>query len=134
MIISNGLFGCLEFACAVISEGRLYPSACVVSLMNRINEFVVGTKANILILPKDAFGNHITSTTEEVDPSIFTLSASYEDGSLADLLNFTYVGRNELGYLGINFVPTTAGSLLLHLVSGNQTLNGSPLSFNVQPG
>ncbi|MQM01072.1 hypothetical protein Taro_033821, partial [Colocasia esculenta] len=117
-----------------VAPGKLYPSACMVSWMSPTTEFIAGTKANILILPKDAFGNNISSTTVEVDPSMFMLTASYEDGSVANLLNSTYMGWNELGYLEIEFVPITSGSLLLHLTSGNQTLNGSPLSFTVQPG
>lgn len=120
--------------CALISEGALYPPASVASWMNLENEFVAGEKARILILPKDPFGNSISSITEEGSSSTFKLSSSQEGGSAADLLNFTYWGWDELGRLGIEFVPITAGSLALHVVSGNQSLTGSPLSFRVRPG
>ncbi|CAA6672225.1 unnamed protein product [Spirodela intermedia] len=112
----------------------LYPPASVASWMNLEDEFVAGEKARILILPKDTFGNNISSITEEGSSSTFKLSSSKEDGSAAHLLNFTYTGWDGLGRLGIEFVPITAGSLSLHVVSGNQSLTGSPLSFRVRPG
>ncbi|CAA7409383.1 unnamed protein product [Spirodela intermedia] len=117
-----------------VTTGALYPPASVASWMNLEDEFVAGEKARILILPKDTFGNNISSITEEGSSSTFKLSSSKEDGSAAHLLNFTYTGWDGLGRLGIEFVPITAGSLSLHVVSGNQSLTGSPLSFRVRPG
>lgn len=114
-------------------EGRMYPSVCVASWMNLENERLAGTAVTILVLPKDAFGNNISSRSEGLESHNFTVSASYENGSIVSL-NFTYKGWNEFGYIGLEFVASTAGSLLLNVGCGNQTLNGSPLPFKVKPG
>ncbi|XP_077238223.1 gamete expressed 2 [Tasmannia lanceolata] len=117
-----------------VTAGPLYPSVCIASWMNLVNEFVAGTRANVLILPKDAFGNNISSMSEGPHSNKFTVSAFYENGSSASVLDVTYMGRNEFGYIGIGFVSATAGSLSLHVEGENKTLNGSPLLFKVKPG
>lgn len=98
-----------------------------------MNEFVAGTAVNNLVMPKDAFGNNISWTSERLESHNFTFSTSYENGTIVSL-NVTYKGWNEFGYIGFEFVAATAGSLSLHVRGENQTLNGSPLPFKVKPG
>ncbi|XP_059632750.1 protein GAMETE EXPRESSED 2 [Cornus florida] len=117
-----------------VTPGRMYPSACIVAWMGLTNEYVAGTNATVLILPKDAFGNNVSSTSEGPRSYNFSVSASNANGSTATVLNVTYKGWSEFGFLSIEFVVATAGSLLLHVKENNQTLNGSPLPFKVNPG
>lgn len=112
----------------------MYPSASVASWMNLMNEFDAGTKATVLILPKDAFGNNISSFSEERNLHNFTGSSLYVNGSIASVPNITFMGWNELGYILIDFIVVQAGDLFLRVVCDNETLNGSPLPFNVNPG
>lgn len=112
----------------------MYPSVSVASWMGLVNEFEAGTRAQVLILPKDAFGNNISSTKKEPDSYNFSLSALYENGSIASSPNCSYTGWNEFGYIIIEFIAVQAGKFLLHVEGGNQTLNGSPLPFKVNPG
>ncbi|KAH9683540.1 protein GAMETE EXPRESSED 2 [Citrus sinensis] len=116
-----------------VEPGRLNPSVCVASWMGLINEFEAGNKARIMILPKDAFGNNVTSTSEELSSFNFTVSALYANGS-ALTPNITNMGLNEVGYIIIEFILMKAGNFSLHVEAGNQTLNGSPLPFKVNPG
>lgn len=44
------------------------------------------------------------------------------------------MGWNGFGYVGIEFIASTTGNLLLHIEGENQTLNGCPLPFKVKPG
>ncbi|KAH9765907.1 protein GAMETE EXPRESSED 2 [Citrus sinensis] len=92
-----------------------------------------GNKDRIMILPKDAFGNNVTSTSEELSSFNFTVSALYANGS-ALTPNITNMGLNEVGYIIIEFILMKAGNFSLHVEAGNQTLNGSPLPFKVNPG
>lgn len=115
-------------------EGHLYPSVCVVSWMSPANEFVAGTRVTVLILPRDAFGNNISSSSDTLNSSNYIVSASNATGSVANLLNITNMGWDRLGYISIEFIVATAGSLLLHVEGENQTLSGSPLPFKVTPG
>lgn len=117
-----------------VLPGKMYPAVSVVSWKGLVHEFQAGTKAKVLILPKDAFGNNISTTSQEPNSSSFGFSAFYGNGSTARLLNVTFLGWNKVGFVSIEFVASTAGSLLLHVEGGNQTLNGSPLPFNVTPG
>ncbi|KAF6176767.1 hypothetical protein GIB67_031578 [Kingdonia uniflora] len=117
-----------------VLPGRLYPSVCVASWRGLVNEFVAGARASILVLPKDAFGNNISSTSEEPSLYKFMVSAIQENGSAMDVLNLTYTGWTGFGYVGIEFVASTIGNFLLHIEGGNQTLNSSPLPFKVKPG
>lgn len=114
--------------------GPFFPSVSVASWMGLAHEFVAGAKATLLILPKDAFGNNISSTSREPDYYNFTVFASYLNGSIASVPNITYMGWNEFGYVSIEFIATKSGSLLLNVAGGNKTLTGSPLTFNVNPG
>ncbi|KAK4855935.1 hypothetical protein QYF36_012488 [Acer negundo] len=93
-------------------------------------------KATILILPNDVFGNNISSTNEEMSAFNFVVSASYENGSVESVKNITYICWNAVGFgfIVIKFVVTTARNLLLNVEGENQTLNGSPLQFEVNPG
>lgn len=120
------------FSCLI--EGQMHLSVCVASWMNLVNEFEAGTKAIVLILPKDAFGNNISSTSEEPNSHNFTMSALYANGSIASVPNITFMGWNEFGYIVIEFVAVQAGDLLLRVEGDNETLNGSPLPFKVNPG
>ncbi|XP_062175751.1 protein GAMETE EXPRESSED 2-like isoform X3 [Alnus glutinosa] len=117
-----------------VEPGQMYPSVCVASWMNLMNEFDAGTKAAVLILPRDAFGNNISSTTEEPNVHNFTVSAFYANGSIAVVPNITFMGWNEFGYIIIEFITVQAGDLSLHVEGDNETLNGSPLPFKVNPG
>ena len=116
----------------MLFEGHTYPSACQVSWLNLVNEFVAGTKAYLSVIPKDAFGNNISSI-DGPKADYFMVSASYENGTAAVVLDFRYNGWSEVGYIGLEFVPITSGRLLLHVYGDNQTC-GSPLPFLVKPG
>ncbi|KAG2721400.1 hypothetical protein I3760_02G080800 [Carya illinoinensis] len=117
-----------------VEPGQMYPSACVASWMNLMNEFEAGMRATILIILKDAFGNNISSTGE--DPSLykFTVSSLYVNGSVASVPNISFMGSNELGYIIIEFIVVQAGDLSLRVEGDNETLRGSPLPFKVNPG
>lgn len=100
-----------------------------------MNEFEAGTRAKLGILPKDAFGNNVTSTSEDLNFHNFTLSALYpNNGSIASLLNITQIGWNGLGYISIDFIAVKAGNFFLLVQGRNQTLTGNPLAFKVNPG
>ncbi|CAH9065424.1 unnamed protein product [Cuscuta europaea] len=115
--------------------GRFHPASGVVSWPGGGRKFVAGTKAVIWILPKDAFGNNVSlKDDDKLNSYNFNLSANSENGSIASLLNVTSKGWNKFGFLGMEFVIATAGSLLLHVQGENQTLRGSPLSLDVSPG
>ncbi|KAG1364414.1 protein GAMETE EXPRESSED 2 [Cocos nucifera] len=79
---------------------------------------------------------HFSVTAGNDGPSkdYFVLSASYENGSTVNVLDVRYNGWNDVGYVGLEFVPTIAGSFLLHVYADNRTLSGSPLPFMVKPG
>nr|XP_009757468.1 PREDICTED: protein GAMETE EXPRESSED 2 [Nicotiana sylvestris] len=117
-----------------VTPGNIHPSASGVSWGNGVSEFVAGTKASVMVLPKDAFGNNISSASEGLNSYNFTLSISTFNGPVATMLNFTNKGWAITGYLEIEFVVATAGSLLLHVQGENQTLRGCPLMFIVYPG
>ncbi|KAF5198877.1 Gamete expressed [Thalictrum thalictroides] len=114
--------------------GRMYPCVSVASWRDLVNEFVAGEKATVLILPRDAFGNNISTTSEEPNSFNFLVSAYTENGSVVNVLNSTYMGWTGYGYLGIEFIAATSGNLSLHIQAENQTVNGSPLPFKVKPG
>ncbi|PKU64493.1 Protein GAMETE EXPRESSED 2 [Dendrobium catenatum] len=116
-----------------VTAGLMYPSACLPSWMDSSEESVAGTRTYLLIYPKDAFGNNISSVDMPTSDR-FTLSASYLNGSAAEIFNFVSSSWNELGYFFIEFIPTIAGRLMLHVYGDNQTLNGSPLPFTVISG
>ncbi|KAI5648713.1 hypothetical protein M9H77_34718 [Catharanthus roseus] len=103
---------------------KSYIAAGTVSWLAGVDEFIAGTKAIILILPKDAFGNNISSA----------ISASHSNGSVANILIITSKGWNQLGYLSIEFIVPTSGSLLLDVQEQNQTLIRSPLPIELKPG
>ncbi|KAJ9536923.1 hypothetical protein OSB04_029656 [Centaurea solstitialis] len=118
-----------------VTPGPIYPAGGIVSWMDEVNDFVAGTKATVLILPKDAFGNNVTSVSEGKNVEIsFEVYATNANGSKIDLLNVSNRGWNGFGYLYIEFIVTTAGSFLAHISHNNQTLIGSPLPFTVDPG
>lgn len=124
----------MNFSALFRIEGQLYPSVSVASLMGQMSQFEAGTRATVLILPKDAFGNNVSSNGEEPSSFNFTASASFANGSFASTLNITHMGWDEFGYITIEFVVMMAGKFLLNVEGGNQTLNGSPLPFAVNPG
>ncbi|KAH7842189.1 hypothetical protein Vadar_002493 [Vaccinium darrowii] len=117
-----------------VTEGKFYPAACVVSWMGQMNEFTAGTKATVMIPPKDAFGNNVSLASQEQSTFNFTVSATYVNGSIATVLNVTDNGWHEDGPLLIEFIVASAGELLLFVKEKNQSLNGSPLPFKVNPG
>ncbi|MCD7455627.1 hypothetical protein HAX54_028836 [Datura stramonium] len=117
-----------------VTPGNIYPSASLVSWKNGVSEFVAGMKASLMILPRDAFGNNISSASEGLNSYNFTLSISTFSGSVATVLNFTNKGWDISGYLVAEFIVATAGILLLNIEGDNQTLSGCPLMFIVNPG
>ncbi|XP_078445545.1 gamete expressed 2 [Wolffia australiana] len=117
-----------------VTPGIIYPPACFASWMSPENELTAGEKARVLILAKDAFGNNVFNVTEEKGSSLFKISSFLNDGSASVLQNITFRGWDALGHLEIEFVPVTAGSSLLQILSGNQHLSVSPLPFEVKPG
>ncbi|KAL2922949.1 Protein GAMETE EXPRESSED 2, partial [Bienertia sinuspersici] len=117
-----------------VNPGPMHTTVSIVSWMDYVNEFVAGTRAMALILPKDAFGNTIPSTNAELNSYIFDVSESFPNSSAANTLSVTCLGWNDHGYLRIEFIASSAGDLLLHVKRHNQTLRGSPLPFTVHPG
>ncbi|KAK9139316.1 hypothetical protein Scep_008997 [Stephania cephalantha] len=117
-----------------VLPGHMYPSASTVSWRDLVHEFVAGERAAILILPKDAFGNNISTASAEPNSYKFTVSLLYENGSIGSLPNLSYVGWTGFGYVGIEFIAAMAGNFLLRIEGQNQSLNGSPLPFQVKPG
>lgn len=99
-----------------------------------MNVFEAGENVTVLILPKDAFGNNITMTIQDLSTINFTVSVCYANGSTATGPDTFQMGLNDVGFISIQFVMVTSGNLLLHVTGENQTLNGSPLSFEVKPG
>lgn len=112
----------------------MYPAAGILSSGDGADEFVAGTRAEVFILPRDAFGNEVTSTSEGSRLYTFSLSATTSGGIPATLLNTSFKGWNQQQHLCLEFVAVTAGSLLLHVEIENQTLHGLPLPFIVHPG
>ncbi|KAK6161087.1 hypothetical protein DH2020_004468 [Rehmannia glutinosa] len=117
-----------------VNPGPMYPAAGILSWADGLNEFIAGTRAEILILPKDAFGNNVSSENEGSILHNFTLFALTSNGFPASVLNITHKGWSQHGYLNIEFITATAGNLLLHVEIENQTLHESPLPFTVNPG
>ncbi|XP_051127578.1 protein GAMETE EXPRESSED 2 [Andrographis paniculata] len=118
----------------LVNPGPMYPSGGIVSWGDGFDEFMAGTKSEVWILPKDAYGNNVSSSSEGSMLYNFTVFASKSRGIPADLLNITHKGWNQYGYLIVEFIPATAGILLLHVQIENQTLRGSPLPCTVNPG
>ncbi|KAJ0960858.1 hypothetical protein J5N97_001263 [Dioscorea zingiberensis] len=121
----------------LVYEGNLYPSTCVAHLRNFGNEFVAGTKAHVLILPKDAFGNNISLRADPPSKDYFmSISTLQKMGLFHILQDIQYNGRNELGYIVVEFTPTTAGRLLLFVYGAtNLSVPVGDLSFQeVEPG
>ncbi|XP_073002340.1 protein GAMETE EXPRESSED 2 [Typha latifolia] len=134
MVVSEDNFGITDSSLHfTVTAGHMHPSVCVASWMDQ-NEFVAGTKAYILVLPKDAFGNNISKEIDRPGKEYWRLSASYENGSAVELLDFRYSGWNKYGYLSLEFVPTIAGDLSVYVYGDNKTLRGCPLPFTVKPG
>ncbi|CAN0923116.1 Protein GAMETE EXPRESSED 2 [Linum grandiflorum] len=117
-----------------VSPGRIYPSACIVTWMDLMSEFTAGSKAVIFIVPRDAFGNNVTSIGEDLTPHNFTVSVLYGNGSLASLPNITSISWNQFDSIFLEFLAEKAGTFILDVQGGNQTLNGCPLPFKVNPG
>ncbi|XP_050214709.1 protein GAMETE EXPRESSED 2 isoform X5 [Mercurialis annua] len=115
-------------------SAKIYPSVCIASWMGGLNEFEAGSKVVVFVVPRDAFGNNVSSTAEDLKPHNFSVSALYANGSIACLPNISHIGWNEFGLITIEFVAEKAGILLLDVKGGNQSLNGSPLPLKVNPG
>ncbi|KVH88614.1 Filamin/ABP280 repeat-like protein [Cynara cardunculus var. scolymus] len=116
-----------------VTPGPIYSPGGIVSWMGQLNNFVAGMKATLLILPKDAFGNNVTSLSEGRNIDGFEVYATYANGSNVILQDVSNQGWNGFGYLCIQFTLTTAGSFLAHVKQKNETLIGSPLPFTVDP-
>lgn len=112
----------------------MYPSVCVASWKGMKYEFEAGSKATIMVLLKDSFGNSISKTTEVSYLPDFKLSMLNKNGSIASEPGISNMGWNEFDYIVIEFIVTKAGNFSLRIEGGNQTLNGSPLPLKVNPG
>ncbi|KAE9598911.1 putative immunoglobulin-like protein [Lupinus albus] len=119
--------------CYFMTEGNMYPSVCVASWKGLKNEFEAGSKATIMVLLKDAFGNFISKTTEVSYLPDFKLSVLHENGSIASVPDISNMGWNEFDYIIIEFIVTKAGNFSVFVEGGNQTLNGYPLPLKVNP-
>ncbi|KAL2341782.1 hypothetical protein Fmac_009722 [Flemingia macrophylla] len=117
-----------------VEPGNMYPSVCVASWKGVKHEYEAGSKATIMVLLKDAFGNHISKTTQVSYLPDFKLFVLHENGSVASVPDISNMGWNVFDYVVIEFVVTKAGTFSLSLEGGNQTLNGSPLPLTVNPG
>jgi hypothetical protein len=117
-----------------MTEGNMYPSVCVASWKGMKYEFEAGSKATIMVLLKDAFGNGISETTQVSYMPDFKLSMLSENGSVASEPDISNMGWNEFDYIVFEFVATKSGNFSMHIEGGNQTLNGSPLPLKVNPG
>lgn len=115
------------------SIGHIYPSGCTVSWMG-YNEVLAGTKASILVLPSDAFGNNLAKGSLGPTDQYFNLSVSYKNGSSVRLADFKYQVWNEEGYISLDFVLTISGHFLVHVLGDNRELRDSPLPLAVKPG
>ncbi|KAJ1407669.1 Immunoglobulin-like fold [Sesbania bispinosa] len=115
-----------------VEPGNMYPSVCVASWKGLKYEFEAGSKATIMVLLKDAFGNGISKTTEVSYLPDFKLYVLHGNGSIASEPNISNMGWNEFDYIVIEFVVTKAGNFSLRIEGGNQTLNGSPLPLKVK--
>lgn len=120
--------------CYCLIEGNMYPSVCVASWKGMKFEFQAGSKATIMVLLKDAFGNGISKTTQVSYLPDFKLSMLSENGSVASQPDISNMGWDEFDFIVIEFVVTKAGNFSLRIEGGNQTLNGSPLPLKVNPG
>ncbi|KAF4355647.1 hypothetical protein F8388_013064, partial [Cannabis sativa] len=117
-----------------VEPGKIYPSVCLASWMGNINEFEAGSRARVLILPKDAFGNNVTSNSEDLSSYNFTVSALYANGSISDSPNINGIGWNGFGYIILEFTVVKAGEFFLLVHGGNHILSGTLLPFRVKPG
>ncbi|KAI5446424.1 protein GAMETE EXPRESSED 2 [Lathyrus oleraceus] len=117
-----------------VEPGNMYPSVCLASWKGMKYEFEAGSKATIMVLLKDAFGNGISKTTQVSYMPDFKLFVLSKNGSFANELDISNMGWNEFDYIVIEFVVTKAGNFSLRVEGGNQTLNGSPLPLKVNPG
>ncbi|KAG6511729.1 hypothetical protein ZIOFF_029806 [Zingiber officinale] len=134
LVITDDHFGIMDPSLHfTVTAGHIYPPACIIYWMDFINEFVAGSKVHLFLLLKDAFGNTISSRNNEPNGSYFKVFSSYENGSIADQSDISHSGWNELGFFGLEFIPRTSGSLLLHVYGNNQSLSGIPLTFIVKP-
>nr|GEZ17653.1 hypothetical protein [Tanacetum cinerariifolium] len=117
------------------TPGEIYELGGIVSWMGPMDNFIAGMTATVLILPKDAFGNNVTSESEgQKDFYDFEFSANFDDGSYVDPGKANYKGWNKFGYLAYEFVIVTSGTHLLHVKHKNKSLIGSPLRLEVRPG
>ncbi|GJY30420.1 protein gamete expressed 2 isoform X1 [Tanacetum coccineum] len=117
------------------TPGEIYELGGIVSWMGPMDNFIAGMTATVLILPKDAFSNNVTSESEgQKDFYDFEFSANFDDGSYVDPGKANYKGWNKFGYLAYEFVIVTSGTHLLHVKHKNKSLIGSPLRLEVRPG
>ncbi|KAF3328060.1 Protein GAMETE EXPRESSED 2 [Carex littledalei] len=74
-----------------VTPGHIYPSGCTASWLG-YNAVLAGTKASILVLPIDAFGNNLEKGVPGPSDQYFNLSVSYENGLSVHLGDFKYQG------------------------------------------
>ncbi|WVY92063.1 hypothetical protein V8G54_037577 [Vigna mungo] len=114
-----------------VEPGNMYPSVCVASWKGVRHEYEAGSKATLMVLLKDAFGNGISKTTQVSYLPDFKLSVLHENGSVASAPDIFNMGWTEFDYIVIEFIVTKAGKFSLSLEGGNQTLKGSPLPLKL---
>ncbi|XP_071730857.1 protein GAMETE EXPRESSED 2 [Rutidosis leptorrhynchoides] len=117
-----------------VSPGPMYEPGGIVSWMGDVDNVIAGEKSTIFILPKDAFGNTITSKkTEPKDYKYYVASARDVNGTVVTIQDEKYNGWNKFGYISFELTVNTAGHILVHVTYERAPLNGSPLLLTVHP-
>ncbi|CAH1453869.1 unnamed protein product [Lactuca virosa] len=117
-----------------VTPGKIYKPGGIVSWMGGVNHFAFEAKAELLIFPKDAFGNNLTYISENFKIYFFDLSVTNAKGEDAYFRNLQQSGWSRFGGFEVWFIAATSGNLLLHVKDKNQHLIGSPLTFTVDHG
>ncbi|KAJ1289745.1 hypothetical protein BS78_02G187800 [Paspalum vaginatum] len=114
-----------------VAAADLHPSASRASWTFR-GRCVAGSRAFVSVAPRDAFGNGVARGADL--PDYFRVSGSRANGSAVEFLDFHYNGWAADGRIGLEFVPTVAGDLFVHVYGDNRELRDSPLTLTVKPG
>ncbi|KAJ4761187.1 Protein GAMETE EXPRESSED 2 [Rhynchospora pubera] len=134
LLIEEVHFGIFDSSLSFhVTPGQIYPSGCIASWVGD-STALAGTKASILILPTDGFGNKLATGTLELTNQYFDLSISYENGSSVVLEDLIYQGWNEEGCIRLDFMLTVSGSFLVHVLGDKMKLRNSPLPLVIKPG
>ncbi|WVZ65019.1 hypothetical protein U9M48_014452 [Paspalum notatum var. saurae] len=114
-----------------VAPADLHPSASRAAWTFR-GRCVAGSRAFVSVAPRDAFGNAVARGADL--PDYFRVSGSHANGSAVEFSDFHYNGWAPDGRIGVEFVPTVAGDLFVHVYGDNRELRDSPLMLTVKPG